>query len=74
MSKKPKKNPDFTVRLVSARESSLDRKLLRLIYIALGEASMCWDSPQSAGVFHSQEAIKVGAKLKEDIKDLIRNK
>jgi len=72
MSKK-KKNPDFTVRLALPNESKLDRKLLKLIYLALGEASMCWDSPESAGEFQSQEAIKIGAKLKENIKDLIRN-
>ena len=67
------KNPDFTVRRVSPKESKLDNKLLKLIYRALGEGSMCWDSPESAGEFHPEEAIKIGEKLKEDIKNLVRN-
>jgi len=67
-----KKNPDFTVRRVSSKES-LDSKLLKMICNALGEASMCWDSPESAGEFHPEEAIKIGEKLKEDIKNLVRN-
>ena len=67
-----KKNPDFTVRRVSSKES-LDSKLLKMICNALGEASMCWDSPQLAGEFHSTEATKIGLKLVEDIKNLVRN-
>jgi hypothetical protein len=68
-----KKNPDFTVRRVPSTESKLDRKLSRLIYEAVGAASMCWDSPQSAGVFDSKRASDIADKLREDIKDLIRN-
>jgi hypothetical protein len=73
MSKQRLKNPDFTVRGVSSKESKLDSKLLKLICLSLGEASMCWDSPQSAGQFHSKEAIVIAEKLMNDIKDLIRN-
>jgi len=70
---KTKKNPDFTVRRVSSKESKLDSELLKLICNALGEGSMCWDSPKSAGVFHSEDAIRIAEKLMNDIKDLIRN-
>ena len=73
MSKK-KKNPDFTIRRVPSTESKLDSKLLTLICNALGQGSMCWDSPESAGQFHSEDAIIIAEKLMNDIKDLIRNK
>lgn len=69
---KKKKNPDFIVRVAPDNETSLDRKLKRLIYQALGEASVCWDSLESAGIFRSKEATIIGDKLIEDIKDLIR--
>jgi len=58
---------------IQGAKSDLDFKLQRLIFISLGEASMCWDSPQSAGEFHSTEATKIGLKLVEDIKNLVRN-
>ena len=70
---KTKKNPDFTVRRVPSTESKLDKKLSRLIFEALGAASMCWESPQSAGQFESYRATDIGNKLMNDIKDLIRN-
>lgn len=67
------KNRDFTVRRLSANQTKLDIKLNSLIYQAIGAASMCWDSPQSAGVFDSKRASDISDKLREDIKDLIRN-
>ena len=30
------------------------------VFQALGSASMCWDSPEKAGVFHSDEAKAIG--------------
>ncbi len=45
-------------------------KLRSAIFMALGEASMCWDrTPQ--GVFDSQLAIKVGELLYWDIVALL---
>jgi len=72
---KIKTNSDFIVKTGDYLiVNSLDRKLNELIYTAVGAASMCWDSPRSAGVFNSKQASVIAEKLKDDIKDLIKNK
>lgn len=50
----------------------IDPKLNTLIFTALGEASVSW-SQRPKGVFLSEKAMKIGNKLREEIKDLIRN-
>lgn len=50
----------------------IDTKLNSLIFTALGEVSVSW-SQRPKGVFLSQKAQKIGDKLREEIKDLIRN-
>lgn len=41
-------------------------RLQELIFIALGEASMCW-SERPSGVFESDRAVEIGNKLIQDI-------
>lgn len=50
----------------------IDPKLNKLIFESLGEASVCW-YPRPKGIFRSDEAKRIGDRLREDIKDLIRN-
>ena len=33
------------------------------VYSDIGHASMCWDKPEGAGVFHSEEAAEAGRSL-----------
>jgi hypothetical protein len=33
------------------------------VYMDIGHASMCWDKPEGAGVFHSEEAAEVARSL-----------
>jgi hypothetical protein len=33
------------------------------VYADIGHASMCWDTPEGAGVFHSEEAAEVARSL-----------
>lgn len=44
-------------------------KLETLIFVALGEASMCW-SETPKGIFNSDKAKLVGEKLVEDIENI----
>ena len=39
------------------------------VFEALGTASMCWETPSGAGVFQSDEAIKVGEQLMTEIEN-----
>lgn len=38
------------------------------VFQALGAASMCWDRPAAAGVFHEDEATMIGNALLEEIR------
>lgn len=42
--------------------------LSRLVFEALGGASMCWD-PRPTGVFQSEEAIEIAERLLKAIRD-----
>lgn len=39
--------------------------LEQAVFLALGAASMCWDAPNAAGVFRSDQARQVGEALIE---------
>ena len=41
--------------------------LRTLIFEALGEASMCWEFPEKAGIFQSERAEQIGNRLLEEI-------
>ena len=41
--------------------------LRTLIFEALGEASMCWEFPEKAGIFQSDRAEQIGNRLLEEI-------
>ena len=41
--------------------------LKSIVMQAIGQASMCWEFPERAGVFQSDKAIKVAEKLIEEI-------
>lgn len=30
------------------------------VYLDIGQASMCWENPEKAGVFDSQQAAEIG--------------
>jgi len=47
--------------------SEEDRTLLSVILFAVGQASMCWEHPELAGVFDDQEAAKIAHILYEII-------
>ena len=49
----------------------IDEKLNKLIFESLGEVSLAW-SQRPKGAFLGDKAQKIGFKLREDIKDLIR--
>ena len=49
----------------------IDFKLEPLVFVALGEASMCWENVGGKGRFKSEDAEKIGYKLIEDIKKLV---
>lgn len=42
-------------------------KIRELVFIALGEVSVCWSTPQGAGVFQSDKAVIIGNKLIKDL-------
>ncbi len=45
--------------------------ITEIIQQAIGEASMCWENPDGAGVYNSDAAIKVANKLKDDINNFL---
>lgn len=47
------------------------KELKILIFQALGQASMCWDNIEKAGVFQAEKVQIIGDKLIADILDLI---
>jgi hypothetical protein len=49
---------------------SIDTPVHEAVMQALGEASMCWEHPECAGVFDSEHAINIG----EDLLTLLRAK
>lgn len=53
---------------VTSRDEPLT--LESAVFQALGAASTCWDHPEGAGVFHSDEARNIGEKLLKFIKEL----
>jgi len=46
--------------------------LKTLIFEALGEASMCWEFPEKAGVFQSERAKGIGNRLVEEINSILQ--
>ena len=42
-------------------------RLRELIYVALGQASMCWEAPEKAGEFQSEQASEIGDQLIRDL-------
>ncbi len=44
--------------------------LRSMIYEAVGHASMCWEFPEKAGVFDTEEASRVGDELYDSISDM----
>jgi hypothetical protein len=60
------------------RESSLSEQLPEHIFTRIhediGQASMCWDSPEKAGVFHSEEASVIVFNLCQFISDELTKK
>jgi hypothetical protein len=41
------------------------------VYSDIGEASMCWEKPEKAGVFDSQKAAEIGLNLCQFVLDEI---
>lgn len=48
----------------------MDNRLDVLIGVAIGQASMCWQYPNHAGIFQSNAAAMVGAELARDVEAL----
>lgn len=46
----------------------MTEKLRHIILETMGEASMCWETPEGAGVFQTERAIEIGERLIRDIK------
>jgi len=46
--------------------------LKRLILESIGEASMCWEYPEKAGIFKSIQAENIGLKLLNEIVAMIK--
>ena len=46
--------------------------LKSIVMQAIGQASMCWEFPERAGVFQSGKAIKVAEKLIEEINSALK--
>jgi hypothetical protein len=46
--------------------------LRNVVMQAIGQASMCWEFPERAGVFQSDNAIKVAEKLIEEINSVLK--
>ncbi len=54
----------YGVKLAPGRRAHpSDEEAARLVFEALGTASMCWETLAGAGEFQSQEAAKVGQEL-----------
>lgn len=50
-----------------------ESELKRAIFIALGEASMCWNEDSTGSrIFDSTRATEIGNRLIDDIKALMR--
>jgi hypothetical protein len=45
--------------------------MINKVYEALGEASMCWEYPEKAGIFDSTKAKEIGEKLEKFIISLL---
>ena len=41
------------------------------VYSDIGEASMCWEHPEGAGIFESEHAARIGLELCQFILDQI---
>lgn len=41
-----------------------------VIFEAIGAASMCWETPEGAGVFLSDQALAIGKNLVRQLQDL----
>lgn len=54
---------------ITKKEKLKKEQLNTLVFVALGEASMCW-SKAPKGEFNSDKALLVGNKLVEDIENL----
>lgn len=58
---------------VDKEERILDDRCLEdlesAVFSALGAASVCWDSMENTGVFHSDRASQIGDELIEYIKE-----
>ena len=52
---------------VDKKPSEEDRTLPSEILVAIGQASMCWEHPERAGVFDDQEAVRISHLLYETI-------
>ena len=46
--------------------------LKSIVMQAIGQASMCWEFPERAGVFQSEQAIKVANKLTDEINSVLK--
>lgn len=46
--------------------------LRSIVMQAIGQASMCWEFPERAGVFQSEKAIKVAEKLIDEINSVLK--
>lgn len=47
--------------------------LTTLIFEAIGEASMCWEFPEKAGVFQSERAEEIGNELIREINSILKS-
>jgi hypothetical protein len=48
-------------------------ELNRIVHEAIGEASMCWEKPEGAGVFQSSKASDIAVRLTADISALCKD-
>ncbi len=46
--------------------------LRTLIFQAIGEASMCWEFPEKAGIFQSEQAEQIGLRLLGEINSILK--
>jgi hypothetical protein len=54
------------------KEIYMTDNLKTLIFEALGEASMCWEFPEKAGVFQSDRAEQIGNRLLDEINSILK--
>lgn len=52
----------------------MDDKLREIVFLALGQASMCWLPNTGSLEFDSTEAVEVGNKLIKDIEEFYGSK